>query len=272
MKKYSKAIIVFGLVTLCSTGYADSQKKQPAKQNIQSTKDDNKIKIKKKADGGNQHIKLSYKPPFLGAPSNSRLVGMALRGGTSDLVLSVLAPTHTGLSLKAQPDIYWYTSKPISKPFQFVEFVLNSDKVIDPIFRTHLKPVTKGGIQKLSLSDFNIKLGPDVEYTWVISLVPDATSRAHDFVTSGKIKHVKPSQQLRNKIDISSTKLDPYVFAQAGYWYDALATTIRQTETENDLSSQDNLVSLLEQVELINIAKIMESEGGGGNEITTNGF
>ena len=262
MKKYSKIIIIFGLVTLCSVGYADSQKKQLAIQNNQSTKDDNKIKIKKKADRKNPHIKLSYKPPFLGAPSNSRLVGMALRGGTSDLVLSVLAPAHTGLSLKAQPDIYWYTSKPISKPFQFVEFVLNSDKAIDPIFRTHLKPVTKGGIQKLSLSEYNIKLDLDTEYTWAISLVPDATSRAHDFVTSGKIKYVKPSQQLLDKIEISSAKLDPYVFAQAGYWYDALATTIRQTETENDLSSKDNLVSLLEQVELNQIAKMAEGDGG----------
>ena len=259
MKKYSKIIIIFGLVTLCSVGYADSQKKQPAIQNNQFTKDDNKIKIKKKADRENRRVKLNYKPPFLGASSKSRLVGMALRGGTSDLVLSVLAPAHTGLSLKAQPDIYWYTSKPISKPFQFVEFVLNSDKAIDPIFRTHLKPVTKGGIQKLSLSEYNIKLDPDIEYTWVISLVPDATSRAHDFVTSGKIKYVKPSQQLRDKIDISSTKLDPYVFAQAGYWYDALAATIRQTETQtNDVSLKENLVSLLEQVELNQIAKMTE--------------
>jgi hypothetical protein len=263
MKKYTTVIAVFGLITLCSVGYAENQGKQPTKQNNQFTKDDSKTPVKKKKGGENQYVKLSYSPPFLGAPSNSRLVGMALRGGTSDLLLSVLAPAHTGLSSTAQPDIYWYTSKPISKPFQFVEFVLNSDNSIEPVYRTHLKPVTKGGIQKLSLSDYNIKLDPEIEYTWVVSLVPDATSRAHDFVTSGKIKYVKPSEELRNKIEISSDRLDPFVFAQAGYWYDALAATIRQTKTQaNDLSAKENLVSLLEQIELNQIAKMTLGERG----------
>ncbi len=263
MKKHILVAVIFGLVTLCSVGYADNEGKQLAKENNQFTKDDSKISVKKRKDKKNQYVKLSYSPPFLGAPSKSRLIGMALRGGTSDLLLSVLAPAHTGLSLKAQPDIYWYTSIPISKPFQFVEFVLNSDNSIEPVYRTHLKPITKGGIQKLRLSDYNIKLDLDVEYTWVVSLVPDATSRAHDFVTSGKIKHVKPSQELQHKIEISSTKHNPYVFAQGGYWYDALAATIRQTETQtNDLSAKENLVSLLEQIELNQIAKMTKGDGG----------
>lgn len=263
MKKYTTAIAIIGLVSLCSVAYADSQEKQVSKQENLLIKDDNK-RQDKKANQQKQYLKLSYTPPFLGAPNNSRLIGMALRGsGVSDLLLSVLAPAHTGLSSTAQPDIYWYTSKPISKPFQFVEFVLNSDKAIKPVVRTHLKPVTQSGIQKLSLSDYNIKLDPDVEYTWVVSLVPDASSRSHDFVTSGKIKYVKPSQELRDKTRILSTQLSPYVFAQAGYWYDALAATIYQTETQkNEVSAKENLVSLLEQVELNQIAKITKDEGG----------
>jgi hypothetical protein len=264
MKKYTTVIAIIGLVSLYSVAYAESQEKQVSKQENQSINDDNK-RQDKKANQQKKYLKLSYAPPFLGSPSNnSRLIGMALRGsGVSDLLLSVLAPAHTGLSSTVQPDIYWYTSKPISKPFQFIEFVLNSDRAIKPVVRTHLKPVTQGGIQKLSLSDYNIKLDPDIEYTWVISLVPDATSRAHDFVTSGKIKHVKPNQELRDKIRISSTQLSPYIFAQAGYWYDALAATIHQTETQtNEVSAKENLVSLLEQVELNQIAKMTKDEGG----------
>lgn len=255
--------VFLGLIILSSTAYADSNKKPVLKQNSPSNKDGREIKAKNKGDEQkNSYLKLSYSPPFLGAPSTSRLVGMALRGGTNDLLLSVLAPEHTGLSLKAQPDIYWYTSKPVSKPFQFVEFVLNADTKIEPVFKTHLKPVSKGGIQKLSLSDFNIKLKPGIEYTWVICLVPDPTSRAHDFVTSGKIKYLKPKKELLDKVTISSTKLDPYVFAEAGYWYDTLAATILQVETQgNDKIAEENLVSLLEQVGLNQIAKNTKAEG-----------
>ncbi|MEE9338114.1 MAG: DUF928 domain-containing protein [Methylococcaceae bacterium] len=259
MKSHITWLVVIGLITLSSNGFAEQGKGSISQKNEQYNKEEKERKRKKKPDSQNNLLqKLSYSaPPFLGAPSQSRLVGMALRGGgANDFLLSVLTPAHTGLSLKAQPDIFWYTSQPISKPFHFVEFVLNSDKAIKPILRTHLVSPKKAGVQKISLSDYNIELEPDTEYTWSISLVPDPASRSHDFVTSGKIKYVKGNDVLLNTIKTTSLKLQANLYATEGYWYDAVASIIRQTKQHpEDQSFRNNLSALINQVGLYQIAK-----------------
>ena len=255
MKSHITMLVVIGLVALSSNGFSDERKGAIAQKYEQYNKEK---KLKKKPDRQSNLLqKLSYSPPFLGAPSTSRLVGMALRGGgTNDFLLSVLTPAHTGLSLKAQPDIFWYTSQPISKPFHFVEFVLNSDKAIKPILRTHLISPKKAGVQKISLSDYNIMLESDTEYTWSISLVPDPASRSHDFVTSGKIKYVKGNDVLLNTIKVTSLELQPNLYATEGYWYDAVASIIIQTKQHpEDQSFRNNLSALINQVGLHQIAK-----------------
>jgi hypothetical protein len=256
MKKFHISLLaIVGLNVLSSNVYAESLEKSTSQKHQQYNKQ--KKANKKAGEKNNSLQKLSYMPPFMGGSSStSRLVGMALRGSINELVLSVLTPAHTGLSIKAQPDIYWYVSTPTSKPFKFVEFVLNSEHVIKPILREHLPHVRKAGIQKLSLSDFNIKLEPDVEYTWVISLVPDPGSRTLDIVTSGKIKYVVPDSHLLKTVSTTLIDQQPTIFAQEGYWYDAFAGIIEQTIKKPTQSApRENLVSLLKQVELDQIAK-----------------
>lgn len=256
MKKILTSLfVIFGLMGLALNANAESSEKSTSQKHEQNHE---QKKANKKIGGqNNSSKKLSYTPPFMGSSSSpSRLVGMALRGSLDDIVLSVLTPEHTGLSVKAQPDLYWYTSTPTSKPFKFVEFVLNSEHEIEPILRENLPHVTKAGIQKLSLSDFKIKLEPEVEYTWVISLVPDPASRTLDIVTSGKIKYVAPDSQLQKTVSTTIAVQQPYVFAKTGYWYDALAGIIKQTKKNpKQYAPREKLVSLLKQVELDQIAK-----------------
>ncbi|MCF6205138.1 MAG: DUF928 domain-containing protein [Methylococcaceae bacterium] len=258
MKTQVTVLVVFGLAVMSSTSYADAGRFSPSQKVEQYNKEK---KHKEKTDGKHNSLpKLSYLPPDLGAPSTSRLVGMALRsGGVDDFLLSVLTPAHTGLSLKAQPDIFWYTSKPVSKPFQFVEFVLISEKAHKPILRTHLASPKEAGIQKISLSKYGVSLEGDKEYIWSIALVPDPASRSHDFVTSGKIKYVKGNGLLFSTVKTSSDDSQPNIFAQKGYWYDAIASIITQTEQHpNDQGIRKKLTSLIEQVGLQQIAKKIE--------------
>lgn len=258
MNIHNLLFIVFGLIVLTTSGYADDLDKSTANLFEQRNKQKTEIEIKNKSkEKHSQHQKLSYSPKFLGSESdlkNTRLVGMALRGGTDNILLSVLTPAHTGLSSKAQPNIYWYISKPVSKSFQFVEFVLNSDQAIKPILRTHLAPVLEEGIQKLSLSDYNVSLEAGVQYTWVISLVSDPTARSLDLVTSGTIKHVVPSGEVQQLANSTTENKQASVFAKEGFWYDALAKVIGRVENKSD-SSLDPLISLLKQVELETIAE-----------------
>ncbi|MCK5831350.1 MAG: DUF928 domain-containing protein [Methylococcales bacterium] len=253
MNIHSKFFVIIALVSLSFSGYADSLEKLTTHKYNQNKKENTDGKTKPTTQNSGFQ-KLIYTPPLLGAPSTSRLVGMALRGSTTELLFSVLTPAHTGLSLDAQPDIYWYTSNSISTQFKFVEFVLNSDEAIKPILRTHLPAITKGGVQKIKLADYNITLEPEIEYTWVISLVSDPAARSYDLVTSGKIKYVAAASEQFNKT--VSENQQAYTLAQAGFWYDALDKTIEKIEKKATESIyRKELVSLLKQVELDQIAE-----------------
>src|SRR5512134_1193228 len=52
-----------------------------------------------------------YKPPLRGAPRGR--IGGGTRGtGLDSLALSVLAPDHSGLTIREQPSLYWIISNP----------------------------------------------------------------------------------------------------------------------------------------------------------------
>ena len=135
--------------------------------------------------------------------------------------------------------------------------MLNSEKSIAPVLRTRLDSPSKGGIQKLRLADYDITLEPDVKYTWSIALVSDPTTRSHDFVSSGKVIKLGLSKNAsKNRLKQASKEQYPNLAAQAGFWYDTLTAIIEQTEQQpNDQTYRNDLVQLLEQVGLHQIAK-----------------
>jgi len=85
MKTQITLLVVFGLVSLSSTSYADAGRGAISQKVEQYNQENKEKKLKKKTNGQHNLLqKLSYLPPDLGAPSNSRLVGMALRRGGMD--------------------------------------------------------------------------------------------------------------------------------------------------------------------------------------------
>ena len=83
-----------------------------------------------------------YKPPVRGAPGGR--VGGGTRSGDQTFTLSVLAPNHTALTGKEQPDLYWYVSKPISTP---IVFTLSNDGA-KPVVEQTLAPSFDVGIHR----------------------------------------------------------------------------------------------------------------------------
>ena len=111
---------------------------------------------------------LLYQPPRgLGAPSAGRRVGGGTRGTNKSVpILSVLAPGHTGLTVREQPDLYWFASDVVTNP---VELTLTLEKGDTPFLEKRLPAPTKAGIQKVCLSDYGVKLIPGERYTWSIA-------------------------------------------------------------------------------------------------------
>jgi hypothetical protein len=121
-----------------------------------------------KTQAGQVTKTILYQPPRgLGAPSPGRRVGGGTRGTNKSVpILSVLAPDHTGLTVREQPDLYWFASDVVTTP---VELTLTLEKGDAPLLEKRLSVPTKAGIQRVRLSDYGVKLIPGERYNWSIA-------------------------------------------------------------------------------------------------------
>ncbi|XSG85185.1 MAG: DUF928 domain-containing protein [Methylohalobius sp. ZOD2] len=194
-----------------------------------------------------------YRPPLRGAPPPTRLVGGGTRSpGKAQPRLAVLAPEHTGLTATNQPVLYWYVSAPVSDR---LELTIIDETAIQPLLEAALDPPVRVGVQRVALADYDLSLRPGVTYQWSIALVPDPDKRSRDVITSGTIKYLDPPHSLADTLVHASPMARPYLYAEAGYWYDALtalSTLIDQAPAGGSL--RQKRAALLEQVGLLEVA------------------
>jgi len=170
--------------------------------------------------------------------------------------MTVLAPPHTGLTGVAQPVLYWYLSAPWAGP---LEFTLNQAGRIEPVLELTLNPppgqAHPQGIQGLRLSDQGVSLKPGVEYEWFVSIVPDAEQRSGDLLTSATLRYTQPDPSLRAALARHPVQDWPALYAQRGYWYDAVAqlSHLISTQPQNTQLRQKQ-ATLIEQVQLPKVA------------------
>jgi hypothetical protein len=187
-----------------------------------------------------------YNPPKRGAPAGR--VGGGTRGGRDVFVLSVLAPDHSGFTTSEQPTLYWYISNATTLP---IELTLMDPAGVQPILETRLATPIKGGIQRVRLADYNIRLAPGAAYRWFVAVVPDADRRSKDILAGGAIERVELAGDLKAKLAEAGKNETPFVYAQAGIWYDALraiSELIDAAPQNQDLKNQR--AALLSQIGL----------------------
>jgi hypothetical protein len=190
---------------------------------------------------------VAYKPPARGAPQ--RRVGGASRGATATAPgVSVLAPDHLGYTLEEQPDLYWFISRP--SPVR-IELTLIDGKSPSPAKEVVLKGAESAGIHRFSLRDHGVRLAPDTDYEWSVAIVPDAGNRSADVLSGGALRRVAPDAALAAKLQGLAGTARAAALADAGIWYDALATLGRQLEAQPlDLAARSARADLLDQVGL----------------------
>ena len=190
---------------------------------------------------------LLYQPPRgLGAPSAGRRVGGGTRGTNKSVpILSVLAPGHTGLTVREQPDLYWFASDVVTNP---VELTLTLEKGDTPFLEKRLPAPTKAGIQKVCLSDYGVKLIPGERYTWSIALVLDPKRRSKDVIAVGAIERVERADM---NLAAAPTTDAFYRLAADGLWYDAVMAISELIDTTpTDMALRKQRADLLDQVDL----------------------
>ena len=176
-------------------------------------------------------------------------------GMTSSSMPSYMAPLaseRTGLTIKSQPVLYWYTSGPW--PGQ-IEFTLNEPRASEPVLRTHIDGPAKEGISQLALAEFNISLKPGVEYEWFIAIVSDPKERSGDFLGSATIKYVKSPTDLSNRLKKIPKNVKHHAYAREGYWYDAIEHLSKMIDaTQGNAKLRNHRGALLGQVNLVKVA------------------
>ncbi|OLC35281.1 MAG: hypothetical protein AUH81_10475 [Candidatus Rokubacteria bacterium 13_1_40CM_4_69_5] len=194
----------------------------------------------------------SYQPPLRGAPGGR--VGGGTRGtGRETFVLSVLAPDHTGLTVSEQPALYWFISNPTTLA---VEVTIVDPRATEPVLETRLAPPLAAGVHRIRLADHGVRLAPGVSYRWYVAVVPDSGRRSKDILAGGAIERVAPPEGLAAKLAQADKATLPFLYAEAGIWYDALATISELIETApNDPSLRRQRAALMAQVGLPNIGE-----------------
>jgi hypothetical protein len=188
-----------------------------------------------------------FRPGSQGAPS-VRVTGGSRGSGDSTITLDVLAPDETGLTTQEEPSLLWYQSKPAQAKFELTLLEENKPK---PLLQVKANGNGQAGIQRIKLSDHNVKLAPGVEYQWVVALVTDQDNRSSDLVASGVIKRVEPSAELKGKVASANPASLPGVYAEAGIWYDALSVLTDQIEADpGNRNLRETRADLLRQVGL----------------------
>ena len=203
-----------------------------------------------KAPAGQVMKPVLYKPPSgLGAPSAGKRVGGGTRGTNKSVpILSVLAPDHTGLTVREQPDLYWFASNVVTNP---VELTLTVEKGETPLLEKRLPIPTHAGVQRVRLSDYGIKLIPGERYNWSIALVLDPKRRSKDVIAVGTIERVERASLDHGTIAAGPTTEAFHQFAAEGLWYDAVMTISELIESAPAAPAlRRQRADLLDQVDL----------------------
>lgn len=188
-----------------------------------------------------------YKPPLRGAPVGR--VGGGTRGaGSAEPFVAVFAPEHVGLTVEAQPSLYWYLSQ---KSGAVVEFTLIDDHSIQPVLEKRFAPPVVPGVHCVRLKDEGVNLAGGTQYKWFVALVVDPEHRSQDIIAGGAIERIDFPAALQEQLARVPKAEAPAFFAERGVWYEAISTIselIAASPAESQL--RHKRAALLEQVGL----------------------
>jgi hypothetical protein len=189
-----------------------------------------------------------YQPPLRGTTAGGRIGGGTRGTGEQSITMSVLAPEHPGLTVSAQPRLYWYVSENVDIP---AELTVVDKHSADPLLELSVAAPIQRGIHALDLEQQGIRLEPGVRYEWYVALVVDPQQRSNDIVAGGEIEFVSPAADLEGNLASAGEGSGPVIYAEAGIWYDAIdAVSLLIAQNPTDAARREQRAALLDQVGL----------------------
>ena len=115
--------------------------------------------------------------------------------------------------------------------------------------------------QRLRLKDLGIQLKPGIEYRWFVGMVTDPQQRSNDVIASGTIMRNEAPSTLTQKLAQSDKRAVPFIYAEEGYWYDAIATVSDLIAANpGDAALRQQRATLLEQAGLDEAARFDQAK------------
>lgn len=167
--------------------------------------------------------------------------------------LSPMAPEHVGLTANPQPVIYFYISS--AWPDR-VEFTLNEEGAVKPVLKTSIQGPGKAEILGIDLKAHNIKLKPNKEYEWFVSILPNPADSSSKIFAGAVIKYNKPSIALLKKLQTTAKERRQYIYAKAGYFYDTMEHLANLIQAGTGRGFKIQRAALLKQVKLSFVKEI----------------
>lgn len=185
-----------------------------------------------------------------GAPRRTTSAGSrGCEAETAPVNITLLAPTHTAVTASGRPSFYWRVSNstPVSLRFTLVE-----PKVSKPLVDQEMT-VTEGGIISIEMPENSPELeeGKEYPYRWTVAVICDRNRPSTNIVAKALIQRVSASPELESQLAAASSDYERgVVYAEAGYWYDALDAIATSYSQQPDTVILDRLLDLLQQGEL----------------------
>jgi hypothetical protein len=209
----------------CMAGLADARSQPPDDASVTN----------ESAPQANAILRIRYVPPDRGAPEE-RISGGTRGRGAGQLQVDVLAPERTGLTLRRNPTLYWFSSRPITAR---IELTIVDDATNKTVLKAFLPSPVAAGLHEYALAGTPVILNDGSNYQWSVTVVQSPKEPSRNIVASGMIR---PVASVPNGLVMpagatgSSTS-----YASAGLWYDALdaiSQAIRQAPANRQLRLQ----------------------------------
>ncbi len=157
--------------------------------------------------------------------------------------LTTLVPkSNIGLTATAFPTFYWYTPTNTYPIVQFSLYKVGAQgNSREEVYSSTVQASGKAGLSRISIpdQDTTLALVADVDYQWVVGLFCTRKGR-NGLIANGWIRFVPPSDKVAKQLSKAKPKDKVDIFAEAGYWYDAVQTlaAARRAKPEDKRLSQ----------------------------------
>ena len=172
-------------------------------------------------------LDIVFKPPVIGAPGDR--IGAGTRSGVNLVKrIEVLVPKGGGLTAEASPNLHWWLSQDFAGTLQIKIEPVDAKQ---PLLEMKHNIDATAGIQSIDLGKLGLKLERGKIYVWKIILL-----KSEDVVWASGLSFIE-RVSARAPEENSSPERQARSYAQAGIWYDALTSLMRDPGLEKQRSS-----------------------------------